>query len=137
MGTGVKGLTLKADSAVKHGGRTSATIINAGDGSEPYNWRQEINRNLPLGKTVKLTGWVKTKDVGNSAAVAIQLLDRQGRMVAFHTTQHEQPFRGTAEWKPFSLEFVVPQPTVRMAVLAMLQGRGQAWFDDFEMIVEE
>lgn len=56
--------------------------------------------------------------------------------IRFHTTQGTQDFKGTQDWKPFSLRFVVPKGTTQIGVLAMILGRGQAWFDDFEMVVE-
>jgi serine/threonine protein kinase len=136
VGLGVKGLAMKADRDIKHGGKASATTINTGADAEPYNWRQDITDGVPTGKTVELTGWVRTKEV-NLAAVGVQLLDVGGRLVAFHTTQNKQEFKGTADWQPFTLRFPVPKDTVRVGVLAILMGRGQVWFDDFQLVVDE
>ena len=137
-GLGIAGITMKADTDTKHGGVASATMINSGAGGGPYGWRQEITTDLPLNKVLKLTGWVKTKEAETiGAAVAVQLLDSSDQLIDFKTTQNQQVFTGTADWKQFTLTFPVPKMTVKIAVLAMLLGRGQVWFDDFEMAVDE
>jgi hypothetical protein len=136
VGLGAEGITMKADTKMKRSGAASATTINRGADAQPYNWRQDVTENLPIRKVVKLTGWVKTKEA-NLAAVGVQVLDSNGQLIAFHTTQNRQGFKGTADWKQFTLRFPVPQGTVRIGVLAMLMGRGQVWFDDFEMAVDE
>jgi hypothetical protein len=136
IGFGSPGLTFRADAEVKHGGRTSATIQNTGASGEPYNWRQNLAVNLPAGTPLRLTGWVKTRDAA-WAGVAVQMLDAGGRMVAFQTTQDGQNLKGTADWKAFTLRFPVPKGMAHLAVLAMLSGRGQVWFDDFDLVVEK
>jgi hypothetical protein len=135
VGRGEPGITMNVDRSIKRNGQASATIRNDNNNREAWNWSQDVVGYVPVGKVVKFTGWVQTKEAG-SAAVAVQLLDSNGQIIAFHTTQHAQPFEGTAQWKPFTLRFPVPRNTARIGVLAMLMGRGQVWFDDFEMIVE-
>jgi serine/threonine-protein kinase len=137
VGQGVPGLTFRADRDVKHGGTAAASIWNTGkDAQQPYNWRQDILENIPAGKPVTFTGWVKTKDA-TLVSVAVQLFDAQDRMLAFHTTQNKQDFQGTADWKPFTLRFLVPRSTTHIGVLAMLMRTGEVWFDDFAMVVED
>lgn len=130
------GPTFFADREVKHSGKRSATIIAQKARAEPYVWSQDVADYIPTGKVVRLSGWVKTRDA-DLAAVAVQLQDANTQFIAFHTTQHKQEFRGTADWKPFTLRFPVPPGTARIGVLAMLRGPGQVWFDDFDLQVEE
>ena len=132
---GIQGLTLKADRDVKRSGTASATIINTTNYSQPIGWRQDLSDSLPIGRSVTLTGWVKTKD-SDLAVVCVQLLDAGGKMMAFHTTQFKTDFKGTADWKQFTQRFSVPHGTGQIAVLAFLKGRGQVWFDDFAMLVD-
>jgi len=139
IGKGNPGLELAADTQIKRSGAASATVLNtAADTQQPWNWRQEITaasgHGVPVGRTVELTGWVRTNDA-TAAMVGVQLLDANGHFIAFHTTQTEKVFSGTVDWTGFALSFPVPVKTARIAVLAMHQGRGQVWFDDFRMVL--
>lgn len=132
----VEGNTLKADTDIKQSGAASVTIIKTRPEPDPANWRQDVTQHLPLGKQVVLTGWVKTRAVA-LAAVGAQLLDSQGQLLAFHTTQGNQSFTGTADWQRFTLRFEVPKEAVRIGILAMVSGTGQAWFDEFELKLDD
>ena len=141
IGLGVQGLEMKLDTETKHGGHAAATIRNtAADTQQPWNWRQDVlqtsGKGLPIGRTVTLSGWVRTQDMAYGM-VGVQVLDVAGQMAAFHTTQNTQPFSGTADWKPFKLRFPIPRGTASIAVLAMSNGGGQVWFDDFSMVVDD
>ncbi|HUG92910.1 MAG TPA: DUF4019 domain-containing protein [Planctomycetaceae bacterium] len=137
VGDGVNGVSFGLDQEVKHGGTASAHVANSSDVNEPWNWRQAITENLPYGKTLRLSGWAKTKDAAPGASVGVQVLDADGRLISFHTTQHSVNFAGSVDWKPFQLEFTVPESTAQIAILAMILGRGSVWFDDFELTVVE
>ena len=69
------------------------------------------------------------------AMVGVQVQDSDRQMLAFHTTQTTQPFSGTSDWKQFTLRFPVPMRTGHIAILAMHQGRGEVWFDDFRLVL--
>jgi hypothetical protein len=131
------GLVLELDRLVRRSGPYSATIRCTATGPlPPYGWRQEVTENLSVGKTLSLTGWVKTEKADN-ASVAVRLLDENTELISFYTTQHTQDFKGTGEWRQFTLRFPVPGGTRKLAVIAMLLGQGQVWFDDLSLVADE
>ena len=134
IGAAAEGVTMAVDKKIRRTGAASVMIKNEGRDIQPYNWRQELFGQLPVGKNVELTGWVKTKNA-KMVAVAVQVLDESNGMIAFHTTQNRFKLHGTADWRAFTLRFPIPPKTSKLAILAMLSGNGQVWFDDFQLDV--
>jgi hypothetical protein len=134
IGLGMQGLEFRTSTDVKHAGEAAARIQNTVGGLDPWNWRQEVDARDFRGQTLRLHGWARTEEAGG-AAVGVQLLDAEGRLIAFHTTQHQVNYAGTVDWRAFDLEFAIPAGAERIAVLAMLFGKGQVWFDDFHLTV--
>lgn len=131
------GVTFAVDAKEKFSGLHSLTIIctdSAVRGKEPPpNWAQEIVDGLPRGRHVVLTAVIKTRNVTNFAAVAIQCssYDQQKILVSATTG----PLLGNTDWKAVSCALLVPQGTDKVRVSCLLSGTGQAWFDDIELDV--
>lgn len=98
------------------------------------NWAQDI-RTIPIGKTVRLSGYIRT-DGAEAVNICVQCWADEGtRMVAFASTT---VFRGTHGWTlAEAADLTVPRETTRMLVRAALTGKGNAWFDDVSLTITE
>jgi len=95
---------------------------------EPVNnWSQNVVADV-AGKTVRLSGLIKTQDA-TEAALWIQAWGRPRTLRLFATTSTSAPVYGTRDWTPVSLTADVPEGTDFLVVRCVLLGRGKAWFD--------
>lgn len=85
------------------------------------------------GKRIKLTGWVKTKDVKKGAALWFRIDDRDGdgkvKILGFDN-MWDRLIKGTTEWTKYEIILDVPKEADNLAYGALLSGTGQVWFDD-------
>ncbi len=129
-----EGLRMWRDASEAHSGETSLAISNEHDYEDPTanNWAQSL-QNIPRGKAVRLTCFIKTKDA-DSANVCVQCWDLAGdEMLAFTSTP---VLRGDQDWIEVSSDPVlVPEKTASVVVRAALCGKGAAWFDDLSLSV--
>ncbi|MCD4786262.1 MAG: hypothetical protein K8T10_20760 [Candidatus Eremiobacteraeota bacterium] len=129
------------DSQIKHSGKYSASISIKKITPRlqkfgPPNWAQNITKDVPAGKKIKMTGYIKTKNVSGNAPIGIQCWNtKTGKMIKFGTTQYSQPISGTKNWKKVTVEMEVPKETDKMRILCMLMGTGKVWFDEVKIIV--
>jgi len=92
------------------------------------NWSQVIIDDFE-GKTLLLSGEVKTEEVGE-AAVWLQCFRKNpARVLAAWTTSASTPLSGTQDWKHVELDAEVPAGTDFIVVRCVLKGSGTAWFD--------
>ncbi len=95
-----------------------------------------------LGKRVRVTAWVKAKDVANWCGPVLIVVGREGKFCA-EANGGERPIRGTTggttggttEWVKAELVADVPVEATRIAVVLPLYGSGEMWVDDIEMEV--
>lgn len=129
------------DPQIKHSGKYSASISIKKMTPRlkkfgPPNWMQEIAKDVPVGKKIKMTGFIKTKNVKGVAPIGIQCWNiKTNKMIKFGTTQLSQPISGTTNWKKVTVEMDVPKETDKMRILCMLSGTGKVWFDEVKIIV--
>jgi hypothetical protein len=101
---------------------------------EPYeeepanNWSQNIIADL-TGKTLLVTGAIRTDDA-TEVALWLQCFRRQPWAVTrFATTSTDSPIYGTRDWTPVEMRVEVPAQTDFVVLRCVLKGRGTAWFD--------
>lgn len=100
---------------------------------EPMNnWSQNIFADLG-GKTLRLTGHIRTRDA-REASLWVQCWEkRPRRLLKRVTTSTEAPMYGTRAWEEVDVEFTVPAGTDFITVRCVLLGTGTAWFDDLRL----
>ena len=122
-------LKMTRDLETFHAGKASLFISNAHQYDRPTanNWAQSL-QSMPVGKTVVLSGWVKSLDA-DAANICLQCWDATGdTMLGFASTP---VVRGDQDWTELKSDpLVVPAATKSMMVRAALSGLGKAWFDD-------
>lgn len=129
-------LRLFVDRGHSRAGDACLAISNRHEYDSPVanNWGQKILA-IPRGKTVRLTAYIRTAEVG-TANVCLQCWADEGqRMVAFASTP---VIHGTSGWTLAEADkLVVPPETTLMIVRAALMGPGTAYFDDITLEIVE
>lgn len=89
-----------------------------------------------LSKKVRMSCFVKSKDVADWAGMWLRI-DQTGsdRMLGFDNMQN-RPIKGTTEWTKYEIVLYVPSKATNLAYGVMLIGTGQIWFDNitFEIV---
>ena len=119
------------DNKTRHTGKTSCKI----QGGQGAGWEsvgvamQKPGITLKSEYTYKLSAWIKTKDVENSAFVRIKAKYSSGEAVYFGT----EGVYGTGDWKLAEVTFNPREETAVEYLGAQLVGKGTAWFDDIKL----
>ena len=112
-------------------GQRSLRIENTGP--EPYGAIAQIVAAKPyVGKSARLTGWLRTRDASGLGA-GLTLLVLAGGATIDQNFMYEQSVRGTTDWQRFVITIPVKPGADRIEVGAMLRGKGALWLDDVEL----
>ncbi|RZL36058.1 MAG: hypothetical protein EOP00_29825, partial [Pedobacter sp.] len=90
-----------------------------------------------IGKKMTLTGYIKTADVKDGYAGLWIRVDGKGqeKLLAFDN-MNDRGVIGTTDWKKYTIEFMVKENASNISIGTILTGRGKAWFDNLEMMVD-
>jgi hypothetical protein len=80
---------------------------------------------------VRLSGWIKTADVTDQAA--IWLVAHGERHVLVFDEMDDRPVKGTTSWKQYEVVLDIPENAINLRFGGLISGRGQAWFDDLAL----
>ncbi len=86
------------------------------------------------GKHVRITGWMKTKDVRNWAGVSMFLTDTNG--ATYHDdNMGDRPLHGTTDWQQVEIVTDLPKEPCLIIIRPTIYGAGEIWYDEFQMDV--
>lgn len=129
------------DDKVAHSGNRSVSI--AIDPSHPddmihYNWTKPVPA-CRVGGKYELSGWIKTKNLSDTAVIMLQFWNKEQDALAGHaTTQFDYKVTGTSGWTKVGVVFTVPEETgsvrIRAGITAPSNRGGKAWFDDLRIV---
>ena len=92
-----------------------------------------------LGKRVRMTGMVKTKDVSDWAGLWLRVDEKSSNnSLSFDNMKDgkkDRSIKGTTDWTKYEIVLDVPLNSSNLAYGALLVGTGQIWFDN--LIFEE
>jgi hypothetical protein len=86
------------------------------------------------GRTVRLTGELKSKDVDGWAGLWLRL-DGSDVPNLFFDNMTGNPVRGTTDWRSYKVEVVVPKEAAWLNYGLVLRGGGIVWADSFRLLV--
>jgi len=114
-------------------GRASFAISNLSEGTETItsSWLQKITTNIPIGRTIRMGGYIKTEWADGGTNFSIQCMGAKGQVLASAKTPviFEQK-----DWLLlYSEPITVPQGTVSVDVRLTLVGVGNVWFDGLKV----
>jgi len=93
-----------------------------------------------LGKRVRMSGYMKTKDVMEWAGFWLRIDTKEGeKNMPFdnmHDGKKDRSVKGTTDWTKYEIVLDVPLSTEGLAYGALISGTGQIWFDNlkFEIV---
>lgn len=89
-----------------------------------------------LGQRVRMTGFVKSKDVKEKAGLWFRVDQENSKKSLAFDNMNDRPITATSEWKKYEIVLDVPLNASKLAYGAVLSGTGQLWFDNinFEIV---
>lgn len=93
-----------------------------------------------LGKRVRMSGMIKTKDVSDWAGFWFRIdganTEKTLGFDNMHDGKKDRSIKGTTDWKKYEIVLDVPSKSTNLAYGALLCGTGQIWFDtiSFEIV---
>jgi hypothetical protein len=132
-GTNLTEYSVDVDRAVRHGGKVSARIKSVV--LEPTGFGSLMQVSKPdrfLRKRVRMSAWVKTKDVkygGLWLRVDGPTHDPSKPLTV--DAMSDRPIAGTRDWQMYQIVLDVPADAGDIAFGAHLSGDGTLWVDDF------
>lgn len=118
---------------LSHSGQKSGKITSA-DNGQFGSIAYKIPANY-TGKTIKLEGYMKIKNVTNGFAGLLLRVDGNGSSLVFDNMQSRN-ISGTNDWQKYSIELDYPDQAEHIFVAGILSGKGEAWFDDFVIYID-
>ncbi len=91
-----------------------------------------------LGKKMRLTGFIKTKDVNGWVGMWMRV-DGQKRHSLSFDNMSDRKIKGTTGWTKYEIVLDVPKSSTRINYGVLLSQSGQAWLDEltFEEVSDE
>ncbi|HEX2866058.1 MAG TPA: hypothetical protein VHO03_03400 [Ignavibacteriales bacterium] len=89
-----------------------------------------------LGKRVRLSGYMKSKDVENSAGFVMRIENEEDRShpLGFDNMSN-RPVKGNTDWKIYQVVLDVPENSTEIMLGGLLTGKGQVWFSNLKFEV--
>jgi hypothetical protein len=94
-------------------------------------WMTMIKPDDSLGERIRMSGYVKTKDVDGWAGLWMHV-DAVDTTLAVDDMRN-RPIKGTTDWERYEVVLDVPQNSVGIFYGIMLTGTGQAWVDNVKL----
>ena len=88
-----------------------------------------IKPDLYKGKTVKMSGYVKSENVKSWAGMWMRVDYYSSNVLAFDNMER-RGIKGTKEWKKYEVVLFVPAEATSISYGVLLSGTGQIWFKD-------
>jgi hypothetical protein len=100
------------------------------------NIMKSIKPDLYLGKTVRLTGYIKSENVKSWAGLWMRTDYYKSKVLSFDNMQN-RGIKGTTDWAKYEIVLFVPVDATVISYGALLDGTGQIWFDDMKLEIVE
>lgn len=90
-----------------------------------------------IGKTLKLTGWLKTEQVSADGGAALWVRLDSGSNLAAFDNMAENMLKGTKAWQQIELSMEVPPDVDMLTFGTLLAGTGKAYFADLKLTLDD
>ncbi len=117
-----------------YSGEKSGKITSDESGSSFGSIAYKIPANYK-GKSIRLDGFMKIKNVENGFAGLLLRIDGNGSSLAFDNMQ-SQNINGTKDWQKYTITLNYPEEAEYIYIAGLLVGEGEAWFDDFVLTID-
>lgn len=122
------------DKGMFHGGKASGYIKSRASATpDGYGTlMQSIKADNYRGKRVRLSGYVKGRNIEGTAQLWMRVEGEQRTLLNFDN-MNGRLIEGTIDWKRYEIVLDVPKNSVVIAFGLLLGGQGQIWIDDLEL----
>jgi hypothetical protein len=94
-----------------------------------------VTTNSPiLGKRIRLSGWLKTKEVEVMAGATLVILNADGHVFA-SDPMTDRPIQGTTDWMEIEIVTDIPAEPCTIYFGPSLYGPGELWADAFQIAI--
>jgi RNA polymerase sigma factor (sigma-70 family) len=119
------------DRQVFHGGKASGYVEMKDVGDEDFGTlAQSFKADDYRGKRLRLSAWLKTKDVAGGAALWMRV-DGEDKTLSFDNMEKRR-VKGSNDWAKYEIVLDVPAASKDITFGLLLAGKGRAWVDDFK-----
>ena len=125
-------------------GKNAATIKSIDENIVGFGTlMQDCMPDKYLGKRIRMTGLLKTKDVSDWAGLWLRIDTKTPIKAAvfdnMHDGKNDVSVKGTTDWKKYEIILDVPGNASNVSYGALLVGTGQIWFDNlkFEIVASD
>jgi hypothetical protein len=87
------------------------------------------------GEQITLKGFIKTNAVKEGWAGLWMRINNEVEMLAFNNMQNN-PITGTNDWQEYSITLPLPNDATKIYIGGLLVGEGDAWFDNFRVLID-
>lgn len=127
------------DHAVVHQGKASGYLKSKTvlEGDSFATMMQQFKADNYVNKRIRLSGFLKTKDVGLFSSMWMRVDNANGDTIQFDNMSNRS-ITGTTNWSLYSIVLEVPKESTVISFGIILSGRGQVWVDQltFEEVDE-
>lgn len=136
-GSQPKKYEVSVDMGAGQTGKKAATIKSIDSEIDGFGTlMQNSSASQYLGKRVRMTGYMKSKDVKTWAGLWMRVDQAGGKSSLAFDNMHNRAVKGTTDWKKYEIVLDVPAQASNIAYGALLHATGQIWFDNlsFEIV---
>jgi hypothetical protein len=120
------------DRKERHGGKASAYVrLKNVEETDFGTLGQVFKADDYRGKRVRLSAWLKTKDVAGGAGLWMRV-DGADKTLTFDNMKERSP-KGDSRWARYEIVLDVPEAAKHITFGMLVWGKGQAWVDDFRI----
>ena len=123
------------DTSEHQHGRSSLRLMHLDPAGGWGYFCQTLPLDDPAGKTVELTGWIKTQNWQKGYA-DLWIVDSEGSDSVMFCDDGHRGIRNTADWTRISVKKKLADHANYVMIGGVLNGCGTAWFDHLEVTVD-
>jgi hypothetical protein len=133
-GTDPKAYRIDRDTSEVRDGKVSGLLASTGPSKGFGTMMQSFEPAEYLGKRVKLSAWVKAKDVKSWAGVWMRVDAKDKQSIAFDNMQ-SRPIQGTRDWKRYDIVLDVADNASNLSFGILMEGEGKVWLNGLQFDV--
>ena len=124
---------MSVDYRTVHRGKGSGLLqsVSAGSTEEFATMMQQFKADKYIGKRMKLSGFLKTKDAGGFASLWMRVDDALHDVLQFDNMM-DRPITGTTEWNHYYIVLDIPHNSATISFGVILSGNGAVWADELK-----
>ncbi len=88
-----------------------------------------------LGKRVKMSAYIKSKNVTGWAGMWLRIDAKQGRKNLGFDNMRDRPIKNDNDWAKYEIILDVPEESGKLNYGILLNGEGEVWFDNIKFEV--